>query len=193
MSDSLSTQADEALLRYLDERGDDAFDLLVSRYKDRLVSLAHWLLGDAEAAWAIVQKVFVRLYFAPRAARRLHKTSVWLYAETLRMVRGYQRRRRWASAFSGILSRAGGAHIAAEAAVSPVHPPPEVPDEERLRHGLSILPDGLKEIYVLCDLQGLSPEEVASILRSSAAEVQAHVEKARVVFREFVYHKQEEP
>jgi DNA-directed RNA polymerase specialized sigma24 family protein len=193
MSDSLSTQADEALLRYLNERGDDAFDLLVSSYKDRLISLAHWLLGgDAEAAWAIVQKVFVRFYFAPRAARHLHKTSVWLYAETLRMVRGYQRRRRWASALRQILNRAGGAHAAAEATVSSVHPPPEVPDEGRLRLGLSILPDNLKEVYVLCDLQGLPPEEVASILRSSAAEVQAHVEKARVVFREFVYHKQEE-
>ena len=64
-------------------------------------------------------------------------------------------------------------------------------DQDKQRLVLCMLPDALKEVYVLCDLQGLSLEEVGSILRLSAAEVQAQIEKARVVFREFLYQKQE--
>jgi RNA polymerase sigma-70 factor (ECF subfamily) len=192
MSESLTTQADEVLLQQFDTRGDDAFDVLVARYKDRLIGLAHWLLGDPETAWSIAQKVFVRLYFTPRAARRAHPIAVWLHAETLRQVRGHQRRKRWASAVRGFVTRAGAAKGASDANANSVFPAPGTPDQERLRLGLSILPDPLKEVYVLCDLQGLSYGEVGSILRFSEAEVQAHIEKARVVFREIVYPKEEE-
>jgi len=191
MLESLTTQADEVLLRTLQPKRDDAFDVLVSRYKDRLISLAQWLLGDAETAWAIVQKVFVRLYFAPRAAQRIHRTSVWLYAETLRMVRGYQRKQRWASALRTVVHRRSQDRPSSTATSSPPLPPSSMTDQDKQRLVLCMLPDALKEVYVLCDLQGLSLEEVGSILRLSAAEVQAQIEKARVVFREFLYQKQE--
>jgi RNA polymerase sigma-70 factor (ECF subfamily) len=84
---------DHLLVRRVQEGRMDAFDALVGKYKQPLISFATRALGDPMEAQDIAQNAFVRVFKVSGRFRFTCRFSTWLYAITRNLCRNELRRR----------------------------------------------------------------------------------------------------
>ncbi len=70
---------DEQLMLRLKSGDRQAFDAIVERYRDRMVSFAYRMVGNAELAQDVAQETFVRVYKSAGTFRDDGRLSPWLY------------------------------------------------------------------------------------------------------------------
>ncbi len=70
---------DEQLMLRLKSGEKQAFTALVERYRDRMVSYAYRMVGNAELAQDVAQETFVRVYKSAGTFRDDGRFSPWLY------------------------------------------------------------------------------------------------------------------
>jgi RNA polymerase sigma-70 factor (ECF subfamily) len=160
-----------------------AFETLMRQHERLVLVTAYRMLGSLPDAQDVSQEVFLKLY------RNLGKLEVvqhgsgslagWLYRVTANACHDVRRRKLPAAPmeFAGNL-RAGGA--------DPQQAAGEAERRRVLEMSLRLLPEKERAALVLRDLEGLSTEEVARTLGSSAATVRSQISKARVKVRNFV-------
>ncbi len=95
---------DEAIAQVARTDRDQAFDLLVRKYRERIYYHALYICKDSEEAFDVAQDVFVRGYHEPRLFDEGFRTKAWLFRvctnRCYNLVRDKHRRR-------GILERVG--------------------------------------------------------------------------------------
>lgn len=175
---------DEELVRRAQEGEGTAFDVLVERHYRQIYALAFQILGDPDDAADVTQETFVKAFENLRRFRHRCKFATWLYRIALNSCRDFRRRRREIP-FSQII-------------------PPDAPDfdpislsesdpeqvwnqrekAEAVQKTLQQLPLGMRQILVLCDMQGLSYAEVADILGMPEGTVKSRLHRARHAFKE---------
>ena len=79
LSDGLARESDAKLMLLVKEDQQDAFEQLVDRYRNRVVAIAHHMLGNLEEAEDLAQEVFMRVYRARKNYEPTAKFSTWLY------------------------------------------------------------------------------------------------------------------
>jgi hypothetical protein len=77
--DALSQMSDEDLMSQFQMGTVEAFDILVSRYKDPLTNYIYRFLGDMKECEDLLQETFLRVYRNRHSYRRIAKFSTWLY------------------------------------------------------------------------------------------------------------------
>jgi len=183
MTEQAGSLTDERLLAELRQKSPDAFDTVVTRYKDPLTACARWLLGGSpEEAETIVRGVFLRLYFSGGSIRRTPRLSTWLFGETIRLARSRTRQSHLAGALTSLLRRkrpSGKVDPRQVYLQQELSRSGESQEVESLRKKLGLLPAPLKEVLVLHDLLELPSDEIGGILRISAAAVESRAEEAR--------------
>lgn len=70
---------DEQLMLNLKGGDGQAFNTLVCRYRDRMVSYAYRIVGNAELAQDMAQETFVRVFRGAHTFREGSRFSPWLY------------------------------------------------------------------------------------------------------------------
>ena len=70
---------DEQLMLRLKSGDRQAFDAIVERYRDRMVSFAYRMVGNAELAQDVAQETVVRVYKSAGTFRDDGRLSPWLY------------------------------------------------------------------------------------------------------------------
>jgi len=162
----------------------DAFETLMARH-ERLVFHTAWrLLGDREEARNAAQEVFLRLHrFLHRVDPR-RPLEPWLYRLTVNACRDLQRRRPPRPHLP--LDALDSAGLPAAAAEPGQETALEAGDARRLvAAALRRLPPRERAAVVLRDIEGLSAEEAARILGSTAATVRSQACSARLKIRRF--------
>ena len=158
------------------QQGDrEAFRSLYERYRDRVYNLIFYSIGDELGAEDVLQIVFVKIYRGLPDFRFQASLATWIYRITLNECLNQQRGR-------------GAQHIPFEALLGS--------DEERdlgatadLRHAegerreivhraLMELSPKLRAVVVLKYLEGLSYEEIASVLECSPGTVASRLSRA---------------
>ena len=82
-----SQKTDEDLIFSVQEGDNEAFDLLVVRYKDRLYAYLLRLLGNPDEAEEFTQETFVKAYLNADKYKPIAKFSTWLYTIGTNLVR----------------------------------------------------------------------------------------------------------
>jgi RNA polymerase sigma-70 factor (ECF subfamily) len=177
--------ADEEWLIERARRGDlEAFNRLVDRYQVAVFNLCLRMLGRRESAEDATQETFLSAY---RAIGRLQGSHVGAWFLRIAANCSYdelrRRKRRPASSLDDLLD-------------DPDRPLPlpandRGPEEESLRselrqsieRALLSLPADQRLAVVLCDVQGLSYEEIAEVMRSSLGTVKSRVSRGRAKMR----------
>lgn len=158
----------------------EAYRELVERHRDRIYRFCLGWVGVEEDAEELCQDVFVRAFSALPRFRGEQHFSAWLYRiarncchDHRRSLNRRKRKREQALDVSGD-----------EGWICPQRRPDErvVESEEleRLRKIIADLPESLREVILLCCLEGMSQEECAAILRCSRRAVEGRLYRARL-------------
>ena len=163
------------------------FEVLMRRHNERIYRAARAILRDDSEAEDVMQQAYVNAYSHLRQFDGRSKFSTWLTRiaihEALSRVR---RRGRYTNIDPDSPSTA---QLAA--------PMTSTPDPERqafarelgvlIESAIDRLPDGAREVFVLRQVEGMSTEEVATILDVSEVVIKTRLSRARATLRRDLY------
>lgn len=158
---------------------------LVEQHSGRVYRLAYRLTGNPDDAEDLTQDVFVRVF------RSLHKFQPgtlegWLHRITTNLFLD-QARRRQRIRFDG-LSESAEANLP-----SRVPSPGEQLADADLDHdvaaALNALPPEFRACVVLCDIEGLSYEEISDVLDVKIGTVRSRISRGRAQLRTALAHR----
>jgi RNA polymerase sigma-70 factor (ECF subfamily) len=160
-----------------------AFEQLMTCYQKRVLCTAARILHKSEDAKDAAQEVFLKLYqYLPRI--KPEAVRAWLYRVTVNVCRDMARKskKRWEAAREDIF-------IEEESSVADAERVEASIDLEKQRgilyRALQSLPFKERAALVLRDVEGLSTEETAQVLRSSATTVRSQISTARAKVRRY--------
>jgi len=157
----------------------EAYRRLVELHQDRIYRFCLGWVGNVEDAQEICQDTFVKAYSALPRYRSTDQFSAWLYRIARNHCHDHHRSRRHRNASRNRPLQPGdGNHF-----VSPI----QAPDETALRSeqwnhletAIAALPVPLREVIILCGIEGLSQDECAAILSCSRRAVEGRLYRAR--------------
>ncbi len=151
-----------------------AFDILLHRYRERVLNLAFQMLRDRHAAEDIAQEVFVRAFSQIHNFRGEAVLFTWLYQITINECKARMRRAKPTINFDDCDSEIQVGSTPDTRAVEKV----------ALERALDTLSPPLRVALVLREMHGLSYEEIARVLRLPVGTVRSRLHKARKKFQE---------
>jgi RNA polymerase sigma-70 factor (ECF subfamily) len=160
-----------------------AFDQLIVFCQRKVVSTAWRILGNQDDALDAAQEVFIKLHRYLHTFRTDQDFSAWLYRLIVNACHDTRKRRLRHLSFEEERERGGldalrSPHdVEAAAMVSE--------DESIVAAALETLSQKERAALVLRDLEGLSTEEVAKVLGSSATTVRSQICSARAKIKSF--------
>ncbi len=172
-------------------QGEDtrAFDELVRRYQDRVYRLAFKLLRHEHDAAEALQDAFLSAYRGLKDFRAESTFSTWLYRiATNASLMKYRQRR------DNHFSLDGSRGLTAEAEPRQLRdwsaqPPEELitaETREVMEEGVQRLHEGLRTVFLLRDIDGLSNAEAGAVLRLSVPAVKSRLHRARLFLRDWM-------
>jgi RNA polymerase sigma-70 factor (ECF subfamily) len=176
---------DENLMSLFQQGNEQAYALLVQRYKDELTNFAQRFLGDWDEAEDVVQETFVRVWRNRDSYTSASRFSTWVYTIASNLAK--TRLRRWSLRR---FVRLGGSQ-----SDGPVFDLPDEsarPDgaaddtirEERIQQALKSLPVKFREVIILRDIQQLSYEEIVAITGNAMGTVKSRINRGRAMLRD---------
>lgn len=167
-----------------------AFDCLVIRYSADIYALLFRLTQEAEEASDLTQETFLSALKAIKKFRGEADLKTWLVRiainESRNRFRWWKRRRR-EKTISMDATIGEGETILSETFSSNFASPEEnylqKEREKLLTEALADLPVVFREAVVLCDIEGLSYEEIAVVLNANIGTVKSRIARGREELR----------
>ena len=177
--------SDEALAARVRATGDaEAFAVLVTRYRGRLIALSRRMLADSrggpDEAEDVAQEAFVAAYDRRGSYRRGEPFRPWLYRIALNRCLDRLRSQARRPAFRSWES------VAVEPQATDESPLTALLTEERegqLQAAIGTLPPKYRAIFLLRHLDDLSYEEIAAATELPLGTVKTHLFRARALLR----------
>jgi RNA polymerase sigma-70 factor (ECF subfamily) len=161
------------------------WDEVVREHADRVYRLAFRLSGNRADAEDLTQETFVRVFrsladYSPGTFEGwLHRITTNLFLD---MVRRRQRIR-----FDALPEDAPERLASAEAGPERAYEENNLDPE--IQRALDALPPDFRAAVVLCDLEGLSYEEIAATLGIKVGTVRSRIHRGRVLLRDSLAHR----
>jgi RNA polymerase sigma-70 factor (ECF subfamily) len=183
-----SPQADEDIIRQVLDGNTAMFELLMRRYNERVYRAARAIVRDEQEAEDVMQQAYVNAFVHLRQFNGSAQFSTWLTRiavnESLARVR---RRGRYAPL------------DADRPAVEPLMPRDSLDNPERqafaaelrtlLEWAVDALPDGMREVFVLREVEGMSTADVAAALDVSEDVVKTRLSRGRAALRRLLMER----
>ena len=161
------------------------WDEIVEQHSDRVYRLAYRLTGNRPDAEDLTQEVFVRVF------RRLDTYTPgtfegWLHRITTNLFLD-QARRKQRIRFDALSDERAGM-------LRSSGPAPDVAVADRMfdddvERALASLPPDFRAAVVLCDVEGLSYDEIADILGAKLGTVRSRIHRGRAMLRRALAHR----
>jgi RNA polymerase sigma-70 factor (ECF subfamily) len=181
-ADAPAATSDDALVARVRSGDRDAFALLVSRYQDRVYSIAHGFVRDPDDALDLVQDTFVKAFQALPRFRGGSSFYTWLYRIAVNNCKDFLRRRAVRPAVSledERLQDVGFEPVSADPHADPLGMAERKELCAAVRAAVAMLPEKLRIAVVLHDIEGIPQQEVAEILKCPLGTVKSHVFRGR--------------
>ena len=176
---------DYALVKRLRTGDDFALNEIIHRYKERVCRLAWRYVGSEDAALDVTQETFTKLYFNINKYDPAYKFSTWVFQIAVNLCRDHLRKNKKHARNVSLdsLNESGSGDL-------------QRSDENieasflsrqqlaLLRREIDMLPDKLKEAFILFALEERTQNECAEILDVSAKTVETRVYRARKILSE---------
>jgi RNA polymerase sigma-70 factor (ECF subfamily) len=186
---TVCTSDDHLVLVHASQSGDvAAFEELVKRYDRRLLRIAQHVTDNLEDAEEAVQEAFFKAYRKLNQFQGNAKFSTWLIRITLNESLTKLRKRRTAKECSLDKTAQGDDHDLPLDVADWTPNPEQLYGTSELRkiliESLQELGPGLRTVFVLREVEGLSTGQTAEILGLNDAVVKSRLFRARLQLRE---------
>ena len=177
---------DDEIIRQVLDGNTGLFELLMRRYNERVYRAARAIVCDEQEAEDVMQEAYVSALTHLHQFNGAARFSTWLTSIVINESLARVRRRVKYQAFDDERS-------AVEPSVSsrPSENPERFAFTEELRGllegAIDELPDGMREVFVLRDVEGLSTSEVAEALGVSEDVVKTRLSRGRAALRRILF------
>ena len=164
------------------------FELLMRRYNERIYRAARSIVRDEQEAEDVMQQAYVNAFTHLRQFNGSAQFSTWLTRIAINEALARVRRRGRYEVFDDDLSN-----------VEPFMPTNPVQSPERqafagelrglLEWAIDALPDGMREVFVLREVEGLSTSEAAECLGVSEDVVKTRLSRGRAQLRRLLMER----
>ena len=165
------------------KQGDEeAFGVLVNKYKTKVFNLAYSFTRNRENADDLAQEVFIKVFYALEKFKFQSGFGTWLYRIAVNHFKDYLRKHAKERHIS--IDALGREPSLSDDEIKKKERAQEAADRKKLLYeSLQSLPEKHQVILTLRDIQGHSYEEIAGILKLSAGTVDSRLHRARKMLR----------
>jgi RNA polymerase sigma-70 factor (ECF subfamily) len=164
----------------------EAFDLLITRYSADVFALLQRLTGDSDEAGDLTQETFLSALKAIKGFRGESELKTWLFRiavnHSRNRFRWWKRRSRDKTISLDTPVGDGPQNVGdmlPHRSLDPEETTLRLEREAGIKHALSGMPDIFREVIVLCDIEGLTYEEIGRALEISIGTVKSRVARGR--------------
>ena len=182
--------ADTALVQRAQANDRAAFNEIVLRYKGKVYNFIHRMIPSMQDAEDLTQETFVRAYLSIRSFQSRASLNTWLFRIATNLCIDYGRRSKKTQGMVMSLS--------AETEDDESESQRDIPDHEfdpqrlllnkelgaQLDRALRDLPDKLRTVVLLYDIEGLPYDEIAAIAGCPLGTVKSRLFNARAALRD---------
>lgn len=159
----------------------EGFEMLVRKYRSRLINIANSITGNASDAEDIAQEAFLKIYHNLKGFRNQAKFSSWLYRITLNAAYDHLRKNKHKNTsldemdYSRVADNKTSEDILAK---------------ETLQKALDKVPFDFRSALVLKEIEGLSYEEISQALKIRLGTVESRIFRARTMLKNLLRRKE---
>ena len=174
-------ESEGTFIRDLQSGSEHAFKELVETYQDRVFNTCLGFLKNTEEADDASQEVFIEVYQKISSFKGNARLSTWIYRiavnKCMTLIRYKKRKKRWAFMTSLWDTPAGP-----DEPKDFLHPGIALENKERasiLMEKIEALPENQRVAFTMHKIEGLSYEEIASIMETTTAAIESLIFRAR--------------
>jgi RNA polymerase sigma-70 factor (ECF subfamily) len=187
----ISTLSDEELIIRFQGEEEEAFVVLVRRFKDPLTNYVYRFVGELDEANDIVQETFLRVYKHRHSYNQVGKFSTWLYTIASNLAKSELRRggRRHSHSISDIYANSAGNDREWDVMDPELTPDSQVDATIKLRmvqQALMRISATYREVVILRDIQNMTYEEIAEITGLELGTVKSRINRGRAQLQELL-------
>jgi RNA polymerase sigma-70 factor (ECF subfamily) len=185
-SGSFPADPDEDLLqeaRKAPEGDLRAFEQLISRHQSRVIANCRYITRDQNDAEDLAQEVLVKVFFGLRGFEGRSSFAGWLNRIKVNHCLDHLKRQ-GSRSFVGIDEQHVNEFDQLKDLATAEKLPEAISDQQRIAEVLDSLSSSLRVPLILCDMDGLTYEEVAKALGISLSATKMRIKRARGIFRD---------
>ncbi|MFH7320715.1 RNA polymerase sigma factor [Desulfurivibrio sp. D14AmB] len=166
-------------------RGDGtAFTKLVQRHQARIYNLAYNYVKDEEEAKDLTQDIFITVHRTLGSLRDEDKFSAWLYQLALNHCRNRYKRLQRRGFFRSRSLDDPDSPLHLTSGETPEGLLGQQDQDQLVRKAIASLSEAEKEVILLRDIEGMSYDEIGTILEIPLGTVKSKLNRARLALKE---------
>ena len=172
---------DEKLMSLFQGGDENAYIVLVNRYKDKLINFIYHYLKDSESAEDVVQETMIKLYQKKHYYKEIAKFSTWLYTIAKNLANTELRKRK--NRKITLLSHFSNDDKTYEIPSDDLEIGQQVQTDvvnEIIKNAVNQLSEKFKTVIILRDIQEISYEEISEIIGIPIGTVKSRINRARL-------------
>jgi RNA polymerase sigma-70 factor (ECF subfamily) len=185
----LQQLSDEDLMEHFQSGYEQAFNLLVERYQDRLHNFLYRYTHNHKDCEDLVQETFFRVFRSRHSYERIAKFSTWMYTIAINLAKSlYKKKKRMTKVT--IHKDPDDSEDRPMKLEDPDILPDDVLHEkmcmDELEKALMELSEDFREVVVLRDIQQLSYDEISEIADLPMGTVKSRINRGRAKLQELL-------
>ena len=188
-SRTVETASDHELLADIKDGDEAAFQEIVRRYRNPITNFVYRMLDDYERSVELAQETFIRVFTSASRYQANYSFSTYIYRIATNLAISELRRRKrrkFVSLFSPFTDDNGDAVELDPPDHNPLQDESLINDERRkaVARAITSLPEKYRAAIVLRDVEGLSYDRIAEVLKLSEGTVKSRINRARNLLKE---------
>jgi RNA polymerase sigma-70 factor, ECF subfamily len=188
-SRTVETASDHELLADIKDGDEAAFQEIVRRYRNPITNFVYRMLDDYERSVELAQETFIRVFTSASRYQANYSFSTYIYRIATNLAISELRRRKrrkFVSLFSPFADDNGEAVELDPPDLNPLQDESLIKDERRkaVAKAITSLPEKYRAAIVLRDVEGLSYDRIAEVLKLSEGTVKSRINRARNLLKE---------
>ena len=175
-------QVDQLLVERVQKGEKHAFDLLISKYQHRIISLVGRYVHDHAEAQDVAQEAFIKAYRALRNFRGDSAFYTWLYRIAINTAKNWlvaQKRRPPSSDIDAVDAEQYDMDSRLKDKATPENELLREEIKKTVYDTIAQLPEDLRTAIVLREMEGMSYEEIALTMECPIGTVRSRIFRAR--------------
>ncbi|MBN2297311.1 MAG: sigma-70 family RNA polymerase sigma factor [Deltaproteobacteria bacterium] len=186
MSEPIDKLSVPALVAEIKHGDTVAMGEIVKRYSNKVYNLAFHLTRDASAAEEIMQEVFLTVISKIHTLTNEAYFATWLYRVTTNAAYGFLRKEKKFAEQTSVDDMNHEQSVTYDWSTLPDDVLLSEESRAMLRDSIDTLPDTMRTVVIMKDVEGLKNEDIAQALGLSVPAVKSRLHRGRLILREIL-------